>query len=182
MSNSNKFTKIALLSASFILVAGFVIFSLEKANIINFYSKPKIAISDTATKPVNTVSYTPATTSEQDEASKLKQDLIDQSNKPQTNATKIDVSLSAANQDVAGGPLVVRSMVNTTGGTCKLTLVKDGINKEYSVEVVNTGTYYSCMGFDIPFADLGTGKWQLKLSVTNGQANGETTQEVEITK
>ncbi len=182
MSNSNKFTKIALLSASFVLVAGFVMFSLEKANVINFYSKPKIAISDIATKPVNTVSYTPATTSEQDEANKLKQDLIEQSNKQQATTTKIDVSLSAANQDVAGGPLVVRSMVSATSGTCKLSLTKDGINKEYSAEVVNTGTYYSCKGFDVPFADLSTGKWQLKLSATNGQANGETTQEVEITK
>lgn len=182
MPNSNKITKIALLSASFVLVAGFVVFGLEKANVVNLYSKPKLAISDTATKPVNTVSYTPATTAEQDEASKTKQDLIDQSNKPQTSTTKIDVSLSAANQDVAGGPLIIRSMLNTTGGTCKITLTKDGISKDYSAEIVNTGTYYGCKGFDIPVADLSSGKWQLKLSATNGQAYGEITQEVEITK
>jgi len=182
MPKSNKITKIALLTASFILVAGFVIFGLEKANVINLYNKPVIATTDSAPKPVNTVDYSPTTTTDQDEANKLKQELIDQSNKPQTKTSKIDVTLSAANQDVAGGPLVVRSMVTTTVGTCKLTLAKEGINKEYSSEIVNTGTFNTCKGFDIPVADLSNGKWQLKLSATNGQSYGEISQEVEITK
>ena len=182
MPNSNKFTKIALLSTSFILVAGFIVFGLEKANVINLYNKPVTATANSAPKPVNTVDYSPATTTDQDEASRLKQDLIDKSNKPQTTTTKIEVSLSAATQDVAGGPLVVRSLLNTTGGTCKLTLTKEGINKEYSAEIVNTGTYYGCKGFDVPVTDLSTGKWQLKLSANNGQAYGEVSQEADITK
>jgi hypothetical protein len=183
MPNSNKFTKIALLSASFILVAGFVVFGLEKANVINLYNKPVTVTADSAPKPVNTVDYSPATTTDQDEANnKLKQDLIDKSNKPQTSTTKIDVSLSAATQDVAGGPLVVRSMVSTSSGTCNLTLTMGTVNKSYSAEIINSGTYYSCKGFDIPVADLSTGKWQLKLGATNGQAYGEVSQEVDITK
>lgn len=182
MPNSNKFTKIALLSASLILVAGFIIFGLEKANVINLYKKTVASNTEPEPKPINTVNYSPATTTEQDEANKLKQDLIDKSNKPQTGTTKIDVSLSAATQDVAGGPLVVRSMVSTNSGTCILSLVKENVNKSYSAEIVNSGTYYSCKGFDIPVADLSSGKWQLKLSVTNGQAYGEVSQEVDIAK
>ena len=87
MTKSNKFTKLAFFSASFILVTGFIVFGLEKANVINLYSKPVTATANSAPKPVNTVSYTPATTTEQDEANKIKQDLIDQSNKPQTSTT-----------------------------------------------------------------------------------------------
>ncbi len=182
MTNSNKFTKIALLSASFILIAGFVLFGLEKANVINLYNKPAISTTNSAPKPINTVDYSPATTTEQDEANKLKQELVDQSNKPQTNTTKIDVSLSAANQDVAGGPLVVRSMISENIGTCNLTLTMGTVKKSYSAEIVNTGTYNSCKGFDIPVTDLDTGKWQLKLSAINGQAYGEFSQEVVIAK
>ena len=182
MTKSNKFTKLAFFSASFILVTGFIVFGLEKANVINLYSKPVTATANSAPKPVNTVSYTPATTTEQDEANKIKQDLIDQSNKPQTSTTKIDVSLSAATQDVAGGPLVVRSMVSTGSGTCSLTLTMGTETKSYSAEIVNSGTYYNCKGFDVPVADLSNGKWQLKLSATNGQAYGEVSQEVNIVK
>ena len=182
MSNSNKFTKIALLSATFILIAGFVIFGLEKANIINLYSKPAAVQQTEGTRPVNDVKYEPATTTEQTEGDRIKQNLIDESNKQPQQTTKITISLSAATQDVAGGPLVVRSIVNATSGTCKLTLTQGATKKEYTNKVTNLGTYNSCNGFDIPASDLSTGQWKLNLSVTNGQAYGEVSQEVNITK
>jgi len=182
MPNSNKLTKIALLSASFILVAGFIVFGLEKANVINLYNKPFVTTADSTPKPVNTVSYTPATSSDQDEASKLKEDLMERSNNPQASPTKIDISLSAANQDVSGGPLIVRSLVNVPTGECKLVLTKDGVKKEYSATIENTGTYNRCKGFDVPVSDLSTGKWQLKLTASSGQAYGEVSQEVEVLK
>jgi len=183
MPNSNKITKIALLSASFILVAGFIVFGLEKANVINLYSKPADTLAvNSSPKPVNTINYEPVTNDEQNEGDNIKQQLIDQSNKPQTQPSKIDISLSAASQDISGGPLIVRSLVNVTTGNCKLVLTKDSTKKEYSANIENTGTYNSCKGFDVPVSDLSSGKWQLKLTASSGQAYGEVSQEVEITK
>lgn len=178
----NKLARISLVLASLLLVTVFALIILEKNNVTKFFTNSDTSQGTAGARPINDVAYTPATTTEQTEGDRIKQNLIEESNKPPEQTTKITISLSAATQDVAGGPLIVRSIVNANSGTCKLTLTQGSTKKEYTNEVTNLGTYYSCNGFDIPASDLSAGQWKLNLSVTNGQAYGEVSQEVSITK
>lgn len=180
MKNSKKFSKIALILAFLLLISAFIIFILEKTQVINLYSKPIKDITNEPVRPVNSVSYSTATNTETEEGNQIKQSLIDQANNPPKQMSSIDISLSAAIQDIKGGPLIVRAIVKSSSGTCTLLLSQGTINKEYSAEIINLGTYYGCNGFDIPASDLGNGQWQLKLKVSNGQATGEAAQKVEV--
>jgi hypothetical protein len=179
MKNDHKTRNILLIVVSLLLVLIFMVFVFEKTHVINLYTKP-IKTSPTAARPVNDISYAPATSTETEEGNQIKQALIDQANNPPAPTSKVNVSLSAATQDVKGGPVIVRAIVGTTGGTCSLTLSQGSTNKVYSSEVVNLGTYYGCKGFDIPASDLVSGQWQLNLKVTNGQSSGEANQNIEV--
>lgn len=179
----NKLPKIILVSVSAILLICLLLFILEKTKVINLYTKPVSPTATNTPRPVNDVAYTPATTPEQDEGNQIKQNIIDESNKKPTNPSTISVTLSAANQDNPGGPLIVRAMISgATSGTCNLTLTQSSTIKKYSAKVVNLGTYYGCEGFSVPFSEISVGKWQLNLSVDNGTINGNTSQEVQITQ
>lgn len=182
MPKNSKLAKISLILSATVLVAFFGLVLLEKNNVTKFFTNSDTSQGTAGARPINDVAYTPATTTEQTEGDRIKQNLIDESNKPPQQTTKITISLSAATQDVTGGPLIVRSIVGTTSGTCKLMLTQGSTRKEYTNEVTNLGTYNSCNGFDIPATDLSAGKWKLSLSVTNGQVYGEVSQEVNISK
>ena len=178
----NKLARTSLVLASLLLVTVFALIILEKNNVTKFFTNSDTSQVTAGARPINDVSYTPATTTEQEEGDRIKQNLIEESNKVPQTTSKINVSLSAATQDVAGGPLVVRSIVNASSGSCKLTLTQGSTKKELTSEVTNLGTYFSCGGFDIPTTELSNGKWQLNLSVTSPNAFGEVSQEVTITK
>ncbi len=163
------------------LLLAFFIIVLEKQQIINLYQKP-VSIQQQP-RPVNDVAYTPTTPQEQQEADNIKKEALAQADKPITPPEGIlEVSLSAANQDSPGGPLVVRAIINgATSGTCKLLLTQNGNIKEYTSTIANKGTYYGCEGFDIPSTDLNAGNWKLVLEAYNGVAKGSAGQEVNIT-
>ncbi len=179
IKKSTKFGKIIYFSAIGLLFVGFAVLLLEKSQITDLYSKP---VQVTATeRPVNDIDYSPPTKEQQQEADQTKQQLIEQSNSTSPLPETISITLSAAGQDVNGGPLIVRSLVmGTTTGSCTLTLTKEGVTKEYSNQVTNLGTYYGCEGFNIPVSDLAAGTWQLTLKANNGNLNGSTSQEVVI--
>lgn len=181
MINSIKFSRILLISASLCLLVVFSIFIFEKTHVINLYARP-VKTSPIAIRPINDIAYSPATSVETEEGNQIKQALIDQANNPPAPTSKVNVSLSAATQDVKGGPVIVRAIVGTNSGTCSLILSQGSANRIYSSEVVNLGTYYGCKGFDIPVSDLESGQWQLSLKVTNGQSIGEANQIIEVKK
>jgi hypothetical protein len=90
--------------------------------------------------------------------------------------------LTAAGQDQVGGPVVVKALLtDVTNGTCNLKLTKDNDTKTYSSNVINTGTYYSCDGFNIPVTDLSSGTWVVSLNVTSGSRSGTAEQSTEVT-
>jgi len=176
--DSNNLMRLVFWAASFALVASFVLFILEKSSVTNFYEKPAPTTQNpSTTRPVNDVNYSPATTTEQDEANRTKQALIDQANNTNQNQGNVTISLSAAGQDTAGGPLIVKALINgISSGTCNLKLIKDSVVKTYTASVADFGSYYGCDGFSIPYSDLSNGKWQLTL--TSG--SGTISQSVEI--
>lgn len=168
--SSSNLKKLLFWAISFALIASLSLFILEKSHVTNFYEKPVTTGQTTSTtRPVNDVDYSPATTSEQDEADRTKQALIDQANNPSQNQSNVTISLSAAGQDTVGGPLVVKALINgISSGTCNLKLTKDSIVKTYTASVADFGSYYGCAGFSVPYNDLSNGTWQLTLTAGSG--------------
>ncbi len=163
------------------LVTVFSIFVLEKAQITNFYSKP-VAASEVATaRPVNSVEYTPADSTDNDEINQKKADGTLGASNPTPTGAPINVALTAAGQDAAGGPFVVKALLtDVTSGTCDVTLSKNNIVKSYSASVISAGNYYTCDGFEIPFDDLTVGTWNLTVTVSSTDRTGSANQTVEV--
>ena len=159
----------------------FTIFVTEKLQIINLYQRPFTIQSQP--RPVNDVSYNPPTAQEEQQAQETKKQLLEQNQNVQPiPAGTINVSLSAATQDVPSGPLEVRAIIDgATTGTCTLSLSQNSNVKTFTANVIDLGTYFSCEGFSIPVSSLSAGKWNLALEVYNETAKGVANQEVSIT-
>lgn len=180
MQKNRKLAQISLVIATFLLIGLFTLFILEKNNITKFFTNQEITEQATETRPVNSVSYSPATSTEQQEGDALKQQLINESNKS-ANTQTITVNFSAANQDVPGGPVIVKALINgATNGTCKLVMVKDGTEKTYTASITSLGTYYGCDGFLVPVSDLSAGNWKALLTVISGSSSGSAEQQIEV--
>lgn len=178
--HKTRLHKILFMTLGALLLTGAILLILEKTNVINLYSSPSIDTNPTTTssptRPVNNVEYTPATPSDNSDITAKKNDgSIDAPTATTTQSNNpITVVLSAAGQDIKGGPVVVRSILsNLSGGVCTLTLTKDNSTKTYTANVEWLGTYYSCQGFDVPYTDLSVGEWQLTLSVRQDNNSGE---------
>lgn len=181
-NNSNITLKAAIFwAASASLVLTLIVFTLEKSNVIDFYSKPmpdSAQKSDAAAETINEVNYSPATDQEVDEGQIIKEDAA--KNDSSEPAKTLSITLSAASQDDAGGPVIVRTIIGgATGGSCALELTKGSIIKTYSATITSQGTYYAC-NTDIPYADLTNGVWRLKLTATQGSASGTATEQITV--
>jgi cytoskeletal protein RodZ len=180
MIKNRKLAQVLLVTASVILISIFVVIVLEKNNLTKLFTNQEVTQQSTDTRPVNSVSYSPASTTEQQEGDALKQELINNSNKPASSAN-ITVSFSAATQDNPGGPVIVKALINgTTTGTCNLVMSKGEVEKTYNASVTNLGTYYGCDGFSVPVSDISTGSWKAVLTVSNGSSSGSVEQQIEV--
>lgn len=161
-----------------VLVFGTVI--LEKTRITNFYNKPVVA-SETAVRPANSIEYTPADPTDNDEINQKKADgTLGASNSAPAGAP-INVVLTAAGQDAAGGPVVIKALLtDVTSGTCDVTLTQNEVTKSYSASVISAGNYYTCDGFEIPLEDLSVGSWNLVATITSAERTGTASQKVEV--
>ena len=166
-----------------VLIVGFGLLFLEKAQITNFYTKPNKQNVSTV-RPVNDVQYTPADPTDNDETNQKKQDgTLDQNPAPAPPGSPINVVLAAAGQDNVGGPVVVRVLLtDVTTGTCTISLTNGATSKEYVKNVVNAGTYYNCEALDIPIGELTPGSWNLAVTVTSAERSGTAQQTVEVKK
>lgn len=183
MKKQSSNGKILYFSAIAVLFIVFGLFVLEKSHVINFYTKDTPAETEEV-QPINTIDYSPASPTDNEDIDKQKEDgsLGNDSMQQPNNSAPINVVLTAAGQDQVGGPVVVKALLtDVTNGTCALTLTKDGIAKNYSAAVINTGTYYSCEGFNVPVGDLSSGTWMVNLSVTSGSRTGMAEQSTEVT-
>lgn len=87
----------------------------------------------------------------------------------------ISITVSNSSQDETGGPLIIRSVVQTNNtATCTYILSKNGITKRYESNIVFTGTYYGC-NYDVPYSDLSTGVWDLTINIKQGDKYGNVT-------
>ncbi len=181
MSKKSTLSKAIYISAIIALAASFLFVVLEKSQVTNFYTKPVISTQND-TRPVNDVQYTPADPTDNDQINQEKQDgtiAIDPDTPEPTSP--INVVLTAANQDTAGGPVVIRVLLtDVSSGSCDIKLQQDSTIKEFTKNVVNAGTYYNCEALDVPVGDLSAGTWALTVTVASGDRSGSASQDVEV--
>lgn len=156
-SKSKKIKK--LLSFLPILLIGILVF-------IAYITIRNSQISNT----VDTSSSTPTTSSSSDTIVDNKPKNQDSTPTPVDNS--IGITVSAAAQDNAGGPVLIRTILeNASSGECSYSLTRGDTTKSYSSTVVFSGTYYSC-NYDIPFNDLTMGTWNLNIDINMGNKSG----------
>jgi hypothetical protein len=172
--------KILLISCSTILVLAFGVFVLEKTHVINLYHK---SITQTSSvKPVNTIDYSPATTTDNANNDQIKQNSLNSA--PQTKP--LSVTITRAMQDINTKSLIVRALVDgATTGNCTLELRQNSGPAELSEQVALTqqNNVFTCNGFDIPQSELpGFGEWTIKITVNGGANTANAVQNIMIEK
>ncbi len=84
---------------------------------------------------------------------------------------------------VSGNKLMVRININQylSGGSCKLSLVRNGATAYEDVAAVTAGAATStCEGFDVPVSEITSGKYQILVEVTAEGKAGVIKGEVEV--
>lgn len=79
-------------------------------------------------------------------------------------------------KSVKGNDLVIRTNINgTLSGTCKLLLTRKSDNKQISrsAELAQNPSSSSCKGFDVATSQLGSGNWDILITVTSNGKSGE---------
>lgn len=180
MKKQSKTGKYVYFTAIALLVLVFGLFVLEKSQVTNFYNKP-VAIVSTDPVLTDVIDYSPAAPTDNVDIDNQKVDEQKDATTEPDSTSPINVVLTAAGQDEVGGPVVIRALVtNVKGGTCTLLLTKDNVTKNYSANIINTGTYYSCEGFDIPINELSVGTWKIDLTVNYDGKTSKVEQTTEV--
>jgi hypothetical protein len=173
--------KLIFWAISIALFSLLIVIILEKLHVIDLYKKPvPVVIQSNGSKEtkVNSVDFSPATEAEKPTNDQKKQDTTGSTT--QNPAQAISITLSAAAQDVTGGPVIIRTILeNTTAGNCVITLSKDANVKTYNSKITWQGNYYSC-NYDVPYADLTNGNWQLKIIATQDTKQGTASAVVKV--
>jgi len=95
-----------------------------------------------------------------------------------TNTSILNITTTALGQDQKQGPILIRTIVDSvTGGSCKYKLSNGSTIKNYDSEVSFSGTYYSC-NYTVPYADLSTGTWTIKINVVQDNKSGSASKDV----
>lgn len=94
--------------------------------------------------------------------------------------SKVNMMISAANQN--GALLQVRSLISTVtnSGTCTITLTKAGQTVAKTAGVQALASDSTCQGFDIPTSELSPGTWQVALHFENNELQGDTSRAVSV--
>lgn len=85
--------------------------------------------------------------------------------------------------DVQEGSLIIRTTIDQllASGTCTLTLSKSGQAVTKTANIVQGGaSSSSCDGFNVPVAELGSGKWNIQVNIESGDRKGSFNSEVTI--
>ena len=80
-------------------------------------------------------------------------------------------------KSVSGGTLTIRNTIDQrlSNGTCVLQLTNTSTNKivTKNANIVANPSSSTCMGFDIPTSQLGSGKWNINIMLSSEHQTGE---------
>jgi hypothetical protein len=97
-----------------------------------------------------------------------------------SSSLDLPMTVTAIGQDQKSGPLLIRTIVdNLDGGLCSYRLTKGSIIKNYSSDVIFSGTYYSC-NYTVPYADVTNGTWNVEVSASQNNKNGKVSRSIVV--
>lgn len=90
---------------------------------------------------------------------------------PNTNNTITGVINYKA---VADGALTLRTTIeqSLTSGTCTLTLTSNGRTVTKTANIAPNPSSSTCEGFSVPVSELGSGSWNIEITITSGDRTG----------
>lgn len=142
-----------------------------------------------------TPTYQPATQEEIDTGNSIKENNLEDTDKPAGDTTtlpeptdpgngeKPSVDMEVTATSIDGGYLRVRTLIQTVtnSGMCELILEKPGATPyTLSADVQALANSTTCQGFDIPVSSLSTGTWNMTISFQNETIQASTTKQVTI--
>jgi hypothetical protein len=93
----------------------------------------------------------------------------------------IGITLAAAGQDTARGPVVIKAMLTrATRGTCSLHMTSGSQVIDKQAAIVQQGNYFSCDGFSIPYTDVTPGDWHMTLTVKTAEGSKSVDQTITV--
>lgn len=75
---------------------------------------------------------------------------------------------------VADGTLTIRTTINQslTSGSCRLTLTNGQKTVTRNVNITPNPSSSTCEGFDVPTSELGSGSWDINITISSGDRTG----------
>lgn len=95
-----------------------------------------------------------------------------------SNSDNITVSTRKAGNNLT----VLIKLVGYSNGTCTLITSSGGKSNSQSAAVIYQSEFSTCAGFSVPISELGTGSWQLELTIGSNGIKTTKTLSVEVTK
>lgn len=86
------------------------------------------------------------------------------------NQSSQALSSSISHQAVTNGQLILRTTIDqvVASGSCTLILKNSNRTVTKNAPIIQNPSSSSCAGFNIPLAELGTGKWLISIQITSG--------------
>ncbi len=142
--------------------------------------------TDTSTTPIKNDTDTSTAVDEQTQQTEQKKDFIDNEveNEKKSQEGNVDeqapdstasssVSLSA---EQSGDSVTIYTQLGSTpSGICKLTVNNGGKNHAQTAEVIYQTQQSFCAGFSVPKDALGSGKWNITLTVESPSGSSQKT-------
>lgn len=173
----------------FIAVVVFLLllFVLEKTHVIDLYKSSSTSNLTDEEKQAQAVANDVATAKENAAKDEVNNTSTDSSTtdgmSSVTSDANISIIFSAAGQDTAGGPIIIRTILeNAPEGTCNLKLTQGAMTKSYEAGIIWLGNYYSCDGFNIDVDNLAANEWSAALTVITSTGSKTATKTIKVSK
>lgn len=163
MKNISKRTIIIITA---LLALGLLLVTLEKTDTTNFIKVHSEQIQDGPTaeelkKESQADSDAKKAFIEDDKTS-------DTDDTPPSQSSSIELS---AKKESESSVTVFTKLRGISSGDCKLTVDNAGRQNAQTASVIYQSEFSICSGFSVPIGQLGTGTWNIKLSVNSGGHN-----------
>lgn len=150
----SKPAKIVIVCIAAVLLIGAAVVALEAYGVINIHKTDSTPIGPTREQQEQ----------QQRTDAGTKQDFME-SPDPTVRPTSPSSIELTAQQESNDTVTVLAKLYNVASGTCRLSITNGSQNFTQNAEVIYQPTFSSCAGFSVPKSELGTGNWQIYLSL-----------------
>ncbi len=174
VSRKSSKKNLVLLIVAVVLSVVIVVALLEKTNVINLFSSPTSDTSENGPTPEEIAQ-------EENTNADAKQEYLDETYKDKDDqpapAPADDPSITVTAKQEGSSVTVLTKIQSVAEGNCKLTATNGAKSTSQEAEVIYQPEFSSCAGFGVPVSTLGSGTWNITLTVmpTGGTAISKST-------